>query len=91
MSNVDYEYRGTIASSWDLLRGDTSSYPDRGFFRDVIKHSRSPEMRDYTLVQLSEMLQRAGYTAIHAVSGFSNQPATDKDEVFVILGKKNGD
>lgn len=44
MSNVDYEYRGMIASSWDLLRGDTSNYPDRGFFRDVIKHNGEPAL-----------------------------------------------
>jgi ubiquinone/menaquinone biosynthesis C-methylase UbiE len=261
MSNVDYEYRGMIASSWDLLRGDTSNYPDRGFFRDLIKrngepalivgcgtgrllleyladgidvegvdvspemlaicqrkadqeylavklytqsmemldlprryrtiavpsasfqlvtemdhamralvrfhqhlqpggilvisiwhiisedssgwgqwrlvaeeerlddgktirrwerskyekksqlrytensyelleddvvvfteeHARSPEMRDYNPAQLSEMFRKAGYTSIHAISGFSSQPATEKDEVFVILGKKVGD
>lgn len=42
MSNKDYEYHGMIASSWDLLRGDTANIPDRKFFRDVIKHSGEP-------------------------------------------------
>lgn len=117
MSNKDYEYHGMIASSWDLLRGDTANIPDRKFFRDVIKRSGepvlivgcgtgrllleyladgidvdgvgiSPEMRDYTLAQLSEMFRRAGYTAIHSVSGFSNQPASEKDKVFVIFRNK---
>ncbi len=31
-----YEYRGLIAEAWDLLRGDTSAWPDRAFYRDLI-------------------------------------------------------
>lgn len=110
MSTVDYEYRGMIASSWDLLRGDTSQFPDRRFYREVINDTGEPvlivgcgtgrllleyladgidvEGVDVSLAQLSEMLQRAGYIDIQAVSGFSNRPASEKDEVFVISGKK---
>jgi ubiquinone/menaquinone biosynthesis C-methylase UbiE len=38
----DYEYRGLIAQSWDLLRGDTSDWPDRRFYRVVIDSSGQP-------------------------------------------------
>ncbi|MBI3975988.1 MAG: class I SAM-dependent methyltransferase, partial [Armatimonadetes bacterium] len=31
-----YEYRGLLAATWDLLRGDTSQWEDRFFFRDLI-------------------------------------------------------
>ncbi len=37
-----YEYRGLIAESWDLLRGDTSGWPDRVLFRWVISHGGQP-------------------------------------------------
>lgn len=36
------EYRGLITSSWDLLRGDTSSWPDRDFYLEVIRKSGQP-------------------------------------------------
>lgn len=39
-----YEYRGMLASAWDLLRGDTSSWPDRAFYRDVIRSSGQPAL-----------------------------------------------
>lgn len=42
MNPDDYEYRGLIASSWDLLRGDTSNWSDRAFYRDVIRESGQP-------------------------------------------------
>ncbi len=38
----DYEYRGLIARSWDLLRGDTSKWPDRSLYLDVIGESGQP-------------------------------------------------
>ncbi len=37
-----YEYRGLIAESWDLLRGDTSQWPDRLFYRNRIGESGQP-------------------------------------------------
>lgn len=40
----DYEYRGLIAKSWDLLRGDTSGWADRYFFRGVIEESGTPAL-----------------------------------------------
>ncbi|MGW8224755.1 MAG: class I SAM-dependent methyltransferase [Anaerolineales bacterium] len=36
MADQDYEYRGMLAKTWDLFRGDTSQWPDRFFFRDII-------------------------------------------------------
>ena len=43
-SHDDYEYRGLIASSWDLLRGDTSGWPDRPFYRDAILRHGQPAL-----------------------------------------------
>lgn len=40
----DYEYRELIAKSWDLLRGDTSQWPDRYFFWGVIVESGTPAL-----------------------------------------------
>src|SRR5258707_824090 len=37
-----YEYRGMMATAWDLLRGDTSSWPDRLFYRDLIVRYSQP-------------------------------------------------
>jgi SAM-dependent methyltransferase len=42
MPDADYEYRGMIASNWDLLRGDTSTWEDRFFFLDVVRESGAP-------------------------------------------------
>jgi SAM-dependent methyltransferase len=44
MDNNDYEYRGLIASSWDLLRGDTSDWPDRAFYREIILDDGQPAL-----------------------------------------------
>jgi ubiquinone/menaquinone biosynthesis C-methylase UbiE len=44
MGALDYEYRGLIASCWDLLRGDTSGWPDRALFRDLIVRSGQPTL-----------------------------------------------
>jgi len=38
----DYEYRGAKAAYWDLLRGDTSTWEDRPFYRAAIKESGEP-------------------------------------------------
>lgn len=40
----EYEYRGLKAASWDLLRGDTSRWPDRAFFREMILASGQPAL-----------------------------------------------
>ena len=45
MSDGDHEYRGLVASSWDFLRGDTSDFPDRQFFREIIDSSGEPALR----------------------------------------------
>jgi ubiquinone/menaquinone biosynthesis C-methylase UbiE len=36
-NNQDYEYRGLLAETWDLLRGDTSGWADRFFYREFIE------------------------------------------------------
>ncbi|MGA7729908.1 MAG: class I SAM-dependent methyltransferase [Chloroflexia bacterium] len=37
-----YEYRGLIAQSWDLLRGDTSNWDDRFFYKEVVRRTGDP-------------------------------------------------
>lgn len=44
MPSSDYEYRGMLASAWDLLRGDTSQWPDRAFYREVISRYGEPAL-----------------------------------------------
>jgi SAM-dependent methyltransferase len=44
METSDYEYKGLIAASWDLLRGDTSNWPDRKFYREAILKSGQPAL-----------------------------------------------
>jgi ubiquinone/menaquinone biosynthesis C-methylase UbiE len=38
----DYDYRGLVAEAWDLLRGDTSAWADRAFYRAVIGQRGGP-------------------------------------------------
>ncbi len=40
--SVEYEYRGLMATSWDLLRGDTSDWPDRTFYLELIRERGQP-------------------------------------------------
>ncbi|HEX6289971.1 MAG TPA: class I SAM-dependent methyltransferase [Herpetosiphonaceae bacterium] len=42
MAQADYEYSGLMAQAWDLLRGDTSTWPDRFFFLELIQQSGQP-------------------------------------------------
>jgi ubiquinone/menaquinone biosynthesis C-methylase UbiE len=42
MAMESYEYTGMIAAAWDLLRGDTSGWSDRFFYRDVIARYGQP-------------------------------------------------
>jgi ubiquinone/menaquinone biosynthesis C-methylase UbiE len=44
MDSDNYEYRGFIASAWDLLRGDTSDWSDRPFYRNIILQSGQPAL-----------------------------------------------
>jgi SAM-dependent methyltransferase len=38
----DIEYVGLMAEAWDALRGDTSVWPDRAWFREVIRQRGEP-------------------------------------------------
>jgi SAM-dependent methyltransferase len=42
MTLPDYEYKGLMAQAWDVLRGDTSDWPDRFFFLEVVKEFGQP-------------------------------------------------
>jgi ubiquinone/menaquinone biosynthesis C-methylase UbiE len=44
MHQSDHEYWGLKASTWDLLRGDTSAWEDRAFYRRVIQDSGEPAL-----------------------------------------------
>jgi len=44
VKETDYEYNGLMALFWDLLRGDTSQWPDRFFFKEVILSSGQPAL-----------------------------------------------
>lgn len=42
MDTSDYEYKGLVAEAWDILRGDTSNWPDRFFYLELIKQYGQP-------------------------------------------------
>jgi ubiquinone/menaquinone biosynthesis C-methylase UbiE len=42
MNLPDYEYKSLIAEAWDVLRGDTSKWPDRFFYLDIIRKHGQP-------------------------------------------------
>jgi ubiquinone/menaquinone biosynthesis C-methylase UbiE len=44
MEEPEYEYWGLIASSWDLLRGDTSDWGDRHRYRELIAQYGQPAL-----------------------------------------------
>lgn len=54
------------------------------------RHRRSPEMRSYSPSQLRSLMEEAGFSRVHAVSGLSNEPADEGDELFCIFGEKPG-
>ncbi|MBW6474458.1 MAG: class I SAM-dependent methyltransferase [Anaerolineaceae bacterium] len=42
MDSFDYEYKGLMAEAWDVLRGDTSNWPDRFFYLELIRQYGQP-------------------------------------------------
>lgn len=42
MTTPDYEYYGLLVRYWDLMRGDTSNWPDRPFYLEIIKKYGQP-------------------------------------------------
>ena len=42
MSLPDYEYKGLMAESWDVLRGNTSQWADRFFYLKLIQTYGQP-------------------------------------------------
>lgn len=40
----DFEYRGQVAATWDLFRGDTSNWEDRFLFLEVIRKYGQPAL-----------------------------------------------
>ena len=44
MDELEYEYRGLLAATWDLFRGDTSRWGDRRRFRELIERHGQPAL-----------------------------------------------
>ncbi len=44
MNEPEYEYRGLMAATWDLFRGDTSRWGDRPRFRELILRHGQPAL-----------------------------------------------
>ena len=42
MNLPEYEYKGLMAQAWDVLRGDTSTWPDRFFFLEAVRRFGQP-------------------------------------------------
>lgn len=42
MNKQDYEYQGLMATTWDLLRGDTSDWEDKFFYLELIRQYGGP-------------------------------------------------
>ena len=42
MNLPEYEYKGLMAESWDVLRGDTSDWSDRFFYLEAVKRFGQP-------------------------------------------------
>src|SRR4030066_234753 len=42
MSELEYEYHGMMAQTWDLFRGDTSNWEDRKFYLELIREFGTP-------------------------------------------------
>jgi ubiquinone/menaquinone biosynthesis C-methylase UbiE len=42
MNLPEYEYKGLIAQAWIVLRGDTSNWPDRSFYLEIIRKYGQP-------------------------------------------------
>jgi len=40
----DYEHHGLVAEAWDLLRGDTSGWADRLYFRAIAERQGGPAL-----------------------------------------------
>jgi SAM-dependent methyltransferase len=41
-SSSEIEYTGLLAQSWDVFRGDTSNWPDRSFYLEIIDKNGPP-------------------------------------------------
>jgi hypothetical protein len=51
-------------------------------------YRRSPATRGYTLDQITEMMNSAGFEEVRAVSGFSTEMASADDGLFCVFGTR---
>ncbi len=65
---------------YELLEGDQVVYTEM--------HHRSPELRNYSLSQIRDMMEVAGFLGVHAMSGYTSDPASEDDDTFCILGTR---
>lgn len=66
---------------YEIIKNDVIVYEE--------VHKRSPELRNYSIHDLSDMLESTGFENVHAVSEFTTDPATDSDGSFCIFGTKS--
>ena len=81
MYDPETELRHT-ENRYEVLENDQVVYSE--------EHRRSPELRNYTVTQISQLLEQAGYGEIKAVSGYSDDPATDEDGSFCVMAWRAG-
>jgi hypothetical protein len=65
---------------YELLRDGEVIYAEN--------HSRSPATRWYTQDQAAALYREAGFEEIEMFREFTWEPASPKDEIFTILGRK---
>ena len=53
-------------------------------------HAKSPATREYTQSQAQDLYAKAGFVDIRIYKGFTRLPASAKEELFSIIGKKPG-
>ena len=55
-----YEYRGLVAEAWDLLRGDTSAWPDRA----CVNYPQASDQKHIARFRKAELDGRARRTVL---------------------------
>ena len=51
-------------------------------------HQRSPSVRWYSQAQAVAVFEQAGLESVRLTAGFSDDPATDRDTTFCVLGRR---
>ena len=65
---------------YELWQGDTLLQKE--------EYSQQPELRSYSIGELSKMLVESNFVNVRSNSGFSNKPATSNDAIYCILANR---